>query len=154
MLFHLRAAKIARYVNIDGRTAAALPGGVPTLAIWAGKGWTYNPANEIVGATNVLLPDQSHVEVATSPESFAHIFQFFTGLSPWTTDIVMEPPGAVRLAGRAVLFPLNIGADGATLEIWEVNGETGARRCKKPAAVYRLDATGARSEEPSCRERV
>ena len=138
-----RAAKIARYVNIDGRTAAALPGGVPTLAIWAGKGWTYNPANEIVGATNVLLPDQSHVEVATSPESFAHIFQFFTGLSPWTTDIVMEPPGAVRLAGRAVLFPLNIGADGATLEIWEVNGETGARRCKKPAAVYRLDATGA-----------
>ena len=31
-----RAANVAHYVNIDGRTAAAPPGGVPTLALWAG----------------------------------------------------------------------------------------------------------------------
>ncbi len=137
-----RAAKIAHYVNIDGRTATALPGGVPTLALWAGKGWSYVPGNEIVGATNILIPNQTHVEVATSAESFAHIFKFFTGHEPLTTDVFMEPPGLVRLAGRAVIFPLNIGASGAKLEIWEVNGATGARRCKKPAAVYAIDATG------------
>ena len=33
-----RAANVGHYVNIDGRTAAAPPGGVPTLAIWAGRG--------------------------------------------------------------------------------------------------------------------
>ena len=138
-----RAAKIARYVNIDGRTATALPGGVPTLAIWAGKGWTYVPGLEIAGATNVLIPDQTHVEVATSRESFSHIYKFFTGKDPMTTEIILEPPGKVRLAGRAVIFPLNIGANGATLEIWEINEATGARRGKKPDAVYLLDATGA-----------
>ncbi|MFO7569550.1 MAG: hypothetical protein R6W75_07100 [Smithellaceae bacterium] len=142
LAFPERAARVARYVNIDGRTAAALPGGVPTLALWAGVGWTYVPGNEIVGATNVLIPGQTHVEVATSSESFAHIFKFFTGRDPWTTEVVMEPPGLVRLAGRVVIFPLNIGADGATLEVWEVSGETGARRGKKPDAVYRLDNTG------------
>ncbi|HVH19522.1 MAG TPA: alpha/beta fold hydrolase, partial [Myxococcota bacterium] len=30
-----RAANVANYVNIDGRTASAPPGGVPTLALWA-----------------------------------------------------------------------------------------------------------------------
>ena len=57
-----RAAKIAHYVNIDGATAAAPPGGVPTLAIW-GMG---NPARQIVGAENVYFPEQTHVQVATS----------------------------------------------------------------------------------------
>ena len=30
-----RAAKVAHYVNIDGQASADLPGGVPTLALWA-----------------------------------------------------------------------------------------------------------------------
>ena len=29
-----RAANVAHYVNIDGGSAAAPPGGVPTLALW------------------------------------------------------------------------------------------------------------------------
>src|SRR5579862_3337561 len=33
-----RAANVAHYVNIDGRTASAPPGGVRTLAIWATNG--------------------------------------------------------------------------------------------------------------------
>ena len=32
------AANVAHYVNIDGAQAASPPGGVPTLAIWAGTG--------------------------------------------------------------------------------------------------------------------
>ena len=41
-----RAANVAHYVNIDGRTGTAPPGGVPTLALWAGRG---TPGREIVG---------------------------------------------------------------------------------------------------------
>src|SRR4030042_1969903 len=71
-----RAAKVATYVNIDGATAAALPGGVPTLALWgelAGTG-AGNPPRAIVGATNVLLPGQYHVQSATSAEAFAEMY--------------------------------------------------------------------------------
>jgi triacylglycerol esterase/lipase EstA (alpha/beta hydrolase family) len=57
-----RAANVRRYVNIDGRTSATPPGGVPTLALWAGRG---TAGREIGGATNVTIPNQTHVEVAT-----------------------------------------------------------------------------------------
>jgi len=138
------AAKVAKYVNIDGMTATALPGGVPTLAIWAelaGDG-TVRPPREIVGATNVLLPGQFHVQSATSAEAFTEMFEFFTGEPPATTDILPEPPGQVRLAGRAVFFPQNIGVGDATVEIWEVDGVTGFRINEEPEAIYTLSGSG------------
>ena len=66
-------------MNIDGRTAATPPGGVPTLAIWAGRG---TAGREITGAENVTIPNQTHVQVATSAESFAPMYRFFTGHRP------------------------------------------------------------------------
>jgi len=139
-----RAAKVAHYVNIDGRTATALPGTVvgvpvPTLAIWAGRG---TPGREIVGATNVTVPDQTHVQVATSAESFVEMYKFFTGFPPLTKYILPQLLGPIELAGRAVLFPQNVGVEGASLEIWKVNRSTGARIGSSPAAVYAIDATG------------
>ena len=136
----LRAAKVAHYVNIDGMSSPDLPGGVPTLAIWAGVGW--HPGRWIVGATNVIIPDQTHVQVATSAESFVEMYKFFTGEEPEEKDIVPEP-GQVSLAGRAVLFPLNIGVEAATLEIYEVNSDTGARIGMKPEAIYSIGGDGA-----------
>ena len=138
------AAKVAKYVNIDGMTATALPGGVPTLAIWAelaGDG-TVRPPRVIVGAINVLLPGQFHVQSATSAEAFAAMFEFFTGEPPATTDILPEPPGQVELAGRAVFFPQNIGVGDATVEIWEVDGVTGFRINEEPEASYTLSGSG------------
>lgn len=138
------AAKVAKYVNIDGGTASALPGGVPTLAIWAelaGSG-AVNPPRAIVGATNVLLPGQFHVQSATSAEAFAAMYEFFTGEPPATTDILPVPPGQVRLAGRAVFFPANMGVGDATVEIWEVDDATGARKYDEPEATCSLSGTG------------
>jgi len=138
------AAKVAKYVNIDGGTASALPGGVPTLAIWAelaGSG-AVNPPRAIVGATNVLLPGQFHVQSATSPEAFAAMYEFFTGEPPATTDIVPVPPGQVEIAGRAVFFPANMGAGDATVEVWEVDGATGFRKDDEPVATCSLSGTG------------
>jgi len=93
-----RAARVAHYVNLDGRPAAAPPGGVPTLAVW-GEG---DPARTIAGATNVSFPDQSHTQVVTSDETFVEIYRFFTGREPRTTRVL---PGPTLLSGRAVLFP-------------------------------------------------
>lgn len=134
-----RAANVAHYVNIDGGQAAQPPGGVPTLAIWAGKG---TPGRQIVGALNVTVPDTTHVQVATCAESFFHMYKFFTGKDPKTTDIVPEPWGRIWLAGRAVYFPQNIGVTGGTLEIYKVNGYTGARLRKKPEVTYSISEDG------------
>lgn len=132
-----RAARVCKYVNLDGRSADALPGGVPTLAIW-GMG---DPTREIVGATNVYLPNQTHTQAVTSPESFAAQYEFLVGHPPATLDV--EPEANVELAGRAVNFPYNSGWEGATLEIWEVDGTTGARIGSSPQATYVLGADGA-----------
>src|SRR5262245_2355213 len=128
------AAKIAHYVNIDGATAPAPPGGVPTLAIW-GAG---NPARQIVGAENVYFPNQTHVQSATSAQSFAAQYEFFNDAPPATTDIL--PEIRVQLAGRVVIFPQNIGVDDATLQIFEIDGSTGGRLSNDPAATYPLSS--------------
>ncbi len=132
-----RAAKVAHYVNIDGQST--LPDGVNTLALWAGRGV---PGRTMVGATNVTIPDVTHVQCATSAESFVEMYKFFTGEPPATKDIVPEPPGQVRLVGRAVLFPQNSGAEGRTLQIWRVDADTGARIDKKPKAVFAIGPDG------------
>ena len=134
-----RAANVAHYVNIDGGSAAAPPGGVPTLALWAGAA---PPIGEIVGAINVTVPDQEHVEVASSAESFFEMYYFFMGEAPATTDIVPEPPGQVSVEGRVSAFPQNAGLAGATLEIWEVDGATGFREGNEPVATRLIDETG------------
>ncbi|MFI7541838.1 alpha/beta hydrolase [Actinoplanes sp. NPDC049599] len=134
-----RAARVAHYVNLDGRTAAALPGGVPTLAIW-GEG---DPARTVAGATNVSFPDQSHTETVSSAASFREIYRFLRGREPRTTRVVPQPAGAVHVAGRAVIFPSNAGVAGATLELYPVSPLTGHRRTARPAHVTSLAADGS-----------
>jgi pimeloyl-ACP methyl ester carboxylesterase len=133
-----RAARVAHYVNLDGAPADALPGGVPTLAIW-GEG---NSGAVLAGATNVYQPDHSHVQVATSAETFDAMYRFFNdGQAPATTDI--RPQHRVLISGRVNLFPTNAGADGTTLEIWEVDRATGFRKRGGPEATFAIGADGA-----------
>ncbi len=134
-----RAANVAHYVNIDGGSAPAPPGGVPTLALWAGDA---PPIGSIVGAINVTLAGQEHVESASSPEAFFEMYSFFRGGAPATTDIVPEPPGQVSIKGRVDAFPQNAGLAGATLEIWEVDRATGERKKASPLKTFLIDATG------------
>lgn len=136
-----RAAKIAHYVNIDGRSASAPPGGVPTLALWAGAVNRPTPP-QIVGATNVTIPNQEHVEVATSKEAFVEMFRFLTGEEPASPTIV-PTSGLIELSGRAVTFPDNTGANGGVLEIWRVLPKTGKRYGRKPRASFVLGPDGA-----------
>ncbi|HKX46114.1 MAG TPA: alpha/beta hydrolase [Planctomycetota bacterium] len=134
-----RAANVAHYVNVDGRAASAPPGGVPTLALWAGA-IPRSPQPEITGATNVLVPDQEHIEVAVSEESFVEMYRFFRGHPPLTSKILPEIRS--QISGRVTSFPQNTGLDGATLEIWRVDGDTGERTGSGPVATYAIGADG------------
>jgi pimeloyl-ACP methyl ester carboxylesterase len=135
-----RAAKVAHYVSIDGLPGITPPGGVPTLALWAGTG---DPGRQIAYAKNVTIPNQTHVQCATSPESFAEMFRFLASRPASTLSITPEDPARVKLAGRAVLFPQNVGVQDATLEIWDVDARTGARLGTRPDAVYPINGDGS-----------
>ncbi|SCF21026.1 alpha/beta hydrolase [Micromonospora chokoriensis] len=134
-----RAARVAHYVNLDGRPAASVPGGVPTLAIW-GEG---DSARTVVGATNVHLPDQSHTQTVSSPESFGEIFRFLRGRAPHTTRIVPQLFGTARVSGRAVLFPSNAGVTDATVEVYPVSSLTGGRLSHRPTHRLTVGADGS-----------
>jgi pimeloyl-ACP methyl ester carboxylesterase len=133
-----RAARVAHYVNYDGATAAAQPGGVPTLAIW-GEGPT---TRTIAGATNTYFSDQSHTQTVTSAESFTAVFTFLTGHPPRTTKVLPQPPGLVRLSGRAVLFPTNVGVPAGSVQVFRVNPVTGHRLTVRPLATFPVSGDG------------
>jgi pimeloyl-ACP methyl ester carboxylesterase len=116
-----RAAKVAKYIALDG---AACPDVVPCVAV-----------------TQASNPGQAHVEVATSKESFAAQYEFLVGEPPEVVDIVpqREP---VELSGRAVNFPANTGREGATLDVWEIDSDTGARVADEPHASFELGPDG------------
>jgi pimeloyl-ACP methyl ester carboxylesterase len=134
-----RAANVAHYVNLDGAQAGAPPGGVPTLAVW-GAG---DPSRQVVGATNVYFPDQTHVQVVTSSETFVEIYRFFNDADPIANEIVRQPAGQVTIAGRAVKFISNESVVDAQLDIYETEQSTGERTSGTPAFSKELtgDAT-------------
>jgi len=142
-----RAAKVAHYVNVDGRTASSLPGGVPTLAIWA-DGWLSSGgppsdpyARKIVGATNVYILDQAHIEACTSAESFWYMYRFLRGVSPRTVQIPVSETDTVEIAGKVNYFPQNTGALG-TLYIYEIDPNTAQRLSSTPVYTKSIDANG------------
>ncbi len=119
-----RRANVAHYINVDGQNQNP---GVPTLAVWAGRG---TPGRNMDGAQNVTIPDQTHVQTCTSAESFIQYFKFLRGGLPGH-DIV--PQKRIQLAGKALNFPQNAGLAGATVQIWPV-GANGVRTTTTPLA--------------------
>jgi hypothetical protein len=91
----------------------------------------------------VTIPNQTHVQVATSAASFAQIYRFVRGRRPETTKIAREEGDRVRVAGRAVLFPQNAGAQNATLTVWKLRAASGNRAGRRPAAKKRLSGNGS-----------
>lgn len=134
------AAKVAHYVNIDGRGAAAPPGGVPTLALWG-----QYVTEEVTGAQNIYPPVDDpvgHIEVNTSAESFVHMYRFFNDEEPQVRTIPDAEADHIWLAGKANLFPQNTGASGTRLEVYEIDPTTGARLSDTPLHEQVLDASG------------
>jgi hypothetical protein len=118
-----RDKSVATYINIDGQEK--LPP-VRTLALIAEKSMgTIVKHGEIPGATNVLIPNETHVQSATSATSFIQMYKFLRGEMP-KHDIVpqkVKKEGPIQVAGRALDFPVNTGLVGDTLNIWPVDSE-------------------------------
>lgn len=120
-----RAAKVAKYVSLDGSGCAASDmAGVPCIA-----------------PNQATLPGQKHVEVATSAESFIEQFKFFIGREPKVSKIVKQTTPVV-ISGRVVNFPANTGRGGTKLEFFEVNRMTGARLSPTPAGTFNIADDG------------
>jgi pimeloyl-ACP methyl ester carboxylesterase len=118
-----RRANVGHYINVDGQNQNP---GVPTLAVWAGRG---TPGRHMDGAQNVTIPNQTHVQTCTSSESFIAYYTFLTGRRP-AHDIVRQD-GAIQVAGRALNFPQNSGLAGATVQIWPLHAD-GTRSTAAP----------------------
>jgi len=131
------AAKITHYVNYDGATNTALPGGVPTIAIW-GQG---PDTRTIVGAENVKL-DQSHTQTVTSAESFAAVYKFLNGSEPRTTGVEPASGPLVSVGGKVAIFPQNYAPEGAKLDVYQVDRRTGARLWSHPQQSFTIGADG------------
>jgi triacylglycerol esterase/lipase EstA (alpha/beta hydrolase family) len=120
-----RRANVAHYINVDGQNQNP---GVPTLAVWAGRG---TPGRNMDGATNVTIPNQTHVQTCTSAQSFIEYYKFLVGHRP-ARDIVRQS-GPIQVAGKALNFPENMGSSGTTVQVWRVN-DSGRRTSTTPVA--------------------
>jgi triacylglycerol lipase len=82
------------------------------------------------GAKNVVLPTRDHREVSFHAESFAQTYEFSTGRTPATLTIVVESKPVLdgKLSGIGPGGPNNLPLAGALLEVFAVDGNTGARQ--------------------------
>jgi len=129
-----RAAKVAKYIGIDGFTSTSCPGRVDCMGIFVTSG-------RRLGSKNVYFTNQSHVEVVTSAESFVEQYKFLTGSAPTTTAIA-PMANTVAVSGRAVYFPANQGAAGARVKVWQIDAATGHRLGSTPVAEFAVGANG------------
>lgn len=123
-----RKANVGHYINVDGQSSNP---GVPTLAVWAGRG---TPGRSMEGAQNVTIPDQTHVQTCTSAESFIQYFQFLRGFAP-RKDIGRQ--NVIEVAGRALDFPVNTGLQGSTVQVWPVSSN-GVRTTTTPLSSIEI----------------
>src|SRR3954469_25837796 len=124
----LRSDGMDKYAQEDGRFVGKP--GTPTGITTAG------PA--LKGATNLVLGAVDHRETAFSPRAFREIYKFIAGREPERIAIV--PEAQVRLSGLVTGtpggVPTNRPVAGATIEIFRVSPDSGARLGE---AVYRVE---------------
>src|SRR5271170_505265 len=84
----------------------------------------------LTGATNLVLGRVDHRETAFSPRAFAAIYPFIVGAAP--SRIAILPESAVVLDGRvtgvAGVTPTNLPVEGAKVDVFAVDVDTGGRK--------------------------
>ncbi len=114
-----------KYAQPEGRFVG-MPG-QPTGVTFAGP--------ELRGASNVVLAGLDHREVAFHRLAFRTMYAFITGAEPRTLDAVPQPEPRLDglVSGYAAGTPTNVPLQGATVEIYEVDPASGARRPSEAA---------------------
>jgi triacylglycerol lipase len=109
----LRSDKLDKYAQPTGiafgtpQTATGVPYEGPALA----------------GATNVVLPNLDHRELAFYPSAFAEMYKFLTGVAPRTTTVT--PVSSPTVSGLITGFEngafTNLPLEGVHLRVYKVN---------------------------------
>ncbi|GAA0591059.1 hypothetical protein GCM10009416_31870 [Craurococcus roseus] len=89
---------------------------------------------ELRGATNLVLPGLDHREVAYHPRAFAEIFAFVAGRPPDRLAVVPEARPVLdgSVTGTPGGVQTNRPVEGATVEVFRTDPETGARMGEGP----------------------
>ena len=115
----LRSDGLDKYAQADGRFVGK-PGVATNVTV-------EGPA--LKGATNLVLGGLDHRELAFHWRAFREIYKFIAGREPSTLDIA--PEASVSLSGLVTGTPggvqTNRPVKDATVEVWRVDRETGAR---------------------------
>jgi pimeloyl-ACP methyl ester carboxylesterase len=108
-----------KYAQPDGRFVGMA--GQATNVTYAGP--------ELRGALNVVLPGLDHREVAFHPLAFKAMYNFIAGKDPATVEISPEPQPILNgmVSGFANGAPTNLPLAGASVEIYEVDADSGQR---------------------------
>lgn len=115
----LRSDRYDKYAQEDGRYIGqpGVPTGIDTSA----------PA--LRGATNIVLPDLDHREVAFHPWAFREMYRFLTAMEP--PRLIVVPDEEVKLdglvTGNAGGIPTNRPVGDADIRVFRVDPASGAR---------------------------
>jgi len=135
-----RAARVAHYVNIEGRGGPP-PGGVPSLSLIGDAGHGL----EVDGGKNVVLgPGVDHVFAATAESAFVEMYRFFNDGEPSTVEVVPSEKAIVKLSGKVVDTGTNKPpvADSARVAVFELDESTGMRE-GSPLATFDIGTDGS-----------
>lgn len=104
------AAKVARYVHI-GSSKMNGPAGpaanLPTMNIYSKADSIVRNGGDIPGAENIVLQQADHMQVATSEETFFHLYRFFNN--------GQDPKSSNRQSSSQTKRPILISGKGVTL---------------------------------------
>lgn len=141
--FQEPASKVAKYVHLASipRNRPAGPqGNVPTLNIYSTADAISSGA-DIPGAENLNLIDKDHYEVATSLETFVAMYEFFYDESPAVVDL-FDPSSTYTIYGKALSFGENLPSQGAQIDIYALDANTGFRTTTAPQFSFRAGPQG------------
>jgi pimeloyl-ACP methyl ester carboxylesterase len=121
-----QAAKVRAYAALDGIGATC-------------------PATTRCTSISAASMGQSHVEAATSAESFRRQYQHFTQQAPQTINIT--PQEDIQISGKALEFSNNVPVAGVTQgQVYETNPDSGLRvgwPNAQPAATFDIRSDGS-----------
>lgn len=129
----LHALKVAHYIHIGSgkmKTAAGKNAEVKTMNIYSKADNVVKTGGAIPGAVNVVLTSADHMQVATSEETFIHLYQFLNdNQSPKTTKIISpdNPNRSVGLSGKGLTLGENIPLGLDSFIVYIFNPKTGKR---------------------------
>jgi pimeloyl-ACP methyl ester carboxylesterase len=134
------ASRVAHYVHVAAYAYGEVPNQVPALNL-SSEGDTMMGPGEIPGARNVIFDDLDHLQVSTSPESFAEMFDFLRdGQAPATSEIL--PEESILVSGRTVVFGFNDAVSGMEIQVYEVDPVDGQRIGDSPTATFQSGPFG------------